>query len=159
MIETSLRTLTIKLAISGIPDCSGIRIRSIDPTGLYISSQDREAAQWYFETLIIELVCARKLLVVEPGEGVMLSEQYTDWNNFLIQGEGEVIVRTISTQEVTVLKKEGTPIVIPPVQKLHIDWWKDPSGNPFCLVRDPGDAIDSWLIDTVKEDLEKAPTI
>jgi len=52
-MKKPLLTYKVKLLVTGLPESAGLRIRSTDPTGLYVSSRDPAAAQWYFEGTII----------------------------------------------------------------------------------------------------------
>ena len=153
MVEEKSR-LAMKFSVTGLPDTAGLRIRSTNPIGLYISSRDAEAAQWYFETKIVELATIRKLLVPKRGAGVRLLEGRLDWSIFIISGTGEVVIRTMSLEETREMLRVSTPTVLPPVQKLVTDWWKDSNGKKFCIVHDPGDMIDEWLVRCIDEDLE-----
>ena len=144
----------MKFSVTGLPDTAGLRIRSTNPIGLYISSRDAEAAQWYFETRIVELATIRKLLVPKRGAGACLLEGRLDWSIFITSGTGEVVIRTMSLEETREMLRVSTHIVLQPVQKLVTDWWKDSNGKKFCIVHDPGDMIDEWLVRCIDEDLE-----
>ena len=83
-----------------------------------------------------------------------LLEGRLDWSIFIISGTGEVVIRTMSLEETREMLRVSTPTVSPPVQKLVTDWWKDSNGKKFCIVHDPGDMIDEWLVRCIDEDLE-----
>ena len=153
MVERESR-LTVKFSVTGLPDTAGLRIRSTDPIGLYISSRNAEAAQWYFETEIIELATIWKLLVPGRGIGVRLLEGRLDWSIFIISGTGEVVIRTMSLEETREMLRASTPTVLTPIQKLATGRYKDPNGKEFYIVHDPGDMIDEWLVRCIDEDLE-----
>lgn len=151
--EEDLR-LSVKFLVTGIPDTLGLRLRSTEPIGLYISSRNAEAAQWYFEKMIVEFVGVRGLLVPEQGAGLRLEEKL-DWNALTVSGAGETVIRAMSVEETCKMLRVSTPVMLPPVQKLATDWWKDPNENEFCIVHDPGDMIDRWLVESIENDLAK----
>lgn len=146
--------LTVEFAITGLPDTSGLRIKTLSPTGVYISSKDADAAKWHFEFTTIELILKRKLLQLDLGQALAFLHSI-DWDDALTNGYGEVVVRVMTVEEVLTLKQSGHPVIIPPVQKLQIEWWTDPDEQPFCIGRDDTEMIDSWLIEMVKKDFEE----
>lgn len=145
--------LVVKFSVSGIPDSAGLRIKTTEPTGLYISSRDPAAAQWYLETMIIHLIIKRGLLKPTPGGGWSLVKKL-DWPDITGAGYGEAIVCTVGRAEVQNMQRKGSPVLIPPVQKLTIDWWNNPKRELLCIVRDEGDMIDGWVVSAITDDLK-----
>jgi len=146
--------LTVTFTVTGIPDTAGLRIRSTNPTGLYISSKNPEAAKWYFETIIFKLITSLSLLPHKEGGGLHLKEEL-DWDAITFLGTGELTICTMSPEETRAEVKTGTPIIMSPVEDLTVNWWKNPQKNEFCIIYDPGDNMDIWLIESVTEDLKK----
>ena len=150
MVEENSR-FTVKFSVSGLPDTAGLRIRSTDPTGLYISSRDAQAAQWHFETKIVEFVSRLGLLV--PKQKVCLHlEESIDWNFVTISGVGEVNICALSVKKTQDIVRTASLVRFSPVQELAIEWLKNSDGNKVCFIRDPGDYIDRWIIDSFMED-------
>jgi hypothetical protein len=147
-----VKKLTIKFIVTGYPEASGLRIRSTEPVGLYVSSADPEAAQWWFERQVVELVAERKVLHREKGEGLAPVLEI-DWNEALMSGCGKMIIRTMSVSEVMDTIREGTLDIIPPVKKLLVEWWPGRNNlQTICVVRDNKKTIDSWIVKSMKED-------
>lgn len=149
------KELGVKFSVTGIPDQAGLRIRSMEPVGLYLSSGDPAAAEWHFETLIVQLVMENKLLEWEPGGGLRLLSEL-NWPEIIAAGSGEAVVVTATAEEIANVKKVGNLVIMPPVQKLVVDWWEDPSGRSFCIARDKKEIVDKWFLDALEEDLGKA---
>jgi len=145
------QTYTVRLVVTGIPDSAGLRIRATDPIGLYISSRNPELAKEHFERLILILLMKRQLLTPERGGSVILAKR-PDWKALLVDGSGEVVVRTMSAVEVVAAIRDGEPLILAAAEQLRADWWNDPQGNPFCFVSDHGGNIDEWVTAAIKKD-------
>lgn len=146
--------LGVKFAVEGIPDCAGLRIKTLEPKGLYVSSEDPEAAKWHFENKVVEYVGACKLLASEKGGGWTLTERI-DWDAALLAGEAQVAVRTVSAAEARFVRSEGELLLAPPVQMLTVEWFQNSEGAQICIVRDEGDLIDDWIVKAVLADVPK----
>jgi len=143
--------LKVAFTVTGLPDSSGLRIKSTEPTGLYISSADAAAAQWYFETQIVQLLLSRSLLDSIPGGGWRFNE-LLDWPKIIVEGHGEAIIRLMNVEETRDIRRDGYRTYIPPVKKLTAEWWRNADGHEFCIVFDGPDMIDEWVLEAVKED-------
>ncbi len=144
--------LKIAFAISGWPESSGVRIKTTAPTGVYISSKNREAAQWHFPRVVVSFVRMLELLKPEDGGGLTYSQ--VNWDKALVDGVGELEIRVTSANEMSEIMRTGTPQIIAPVEKLRIEEWNGPQGGVFFMGWDlPGDKMDKWLVESVTQDL------
>jgi len=138
----SARTYTIHVEMSGRPDSSGIRIRSVDPIGLYCASKNREEALLKFAVGAIKLTEALGGLI--PSDGECLFFLTPNWDEIFRNGTGELKIQAIHESELgTEDETIDTAIVV--LQKA-----RSPSGMPIFIVRDRLD-IDRWLVEAITE--------
>lgn len=147
------KSVTITFEVRGIPDHSGLRIKTINPPGLYVSSVEPDAAIWHLEATITELAHERKLLIVQKNEGILLSAPI-DWNAAKESGSGSLTLRHVSEAEVRALMPGSERITRPPCIKLEVRWFIHPKKKIFCVVFDHTDRVDAWLLESLQFDIE-----
>lgn len=147
------RQLKAAFSVHGIPDTSGLRIRSTDPKGVYVSSVRAESATWYFEKAIIEQVIALRLLPLEAGDCLFIPERI-NWDEAVQSGSGIATVTAATRAEAAHLLQGATRLVQTPVEPLVVERWESEAGTPFLLVYDRGDLMDDWLIRSATEDMQ-----
>ena len=151
MPEQPQRQLEVEFSVQGIPDSAGLRIKTTNPTGVYLSGKDREAAQRYFEEALLKFASQRRLLHVLPNEGLTLTKEI-DWSASMVDGLGHVTIRVMSFAETVKAIKGAIPTTVPPAQPMIIEWAQSPHIPLLCIVRDKSDTVDRWLVDSIIED-------
>lgn len=131
----------------GVPDTAGLRIQATNPKGVYVSSTDPEAAQWYFERCVLQLVLRRKLLDVVYG----VHAEPINWPATIHAGHGEICISTIDATTSKEVLRLGYPEILPPCKTLDVKWFSNRQGNEFCLIFDPGARVDGWLVEVLKK--------
>jgi len=130
-----------------------LRIKTIYPTGFYLSSANPEAAKYWFLREVVQWAMASHLFPPNPGCFIGVEEHPLDWQKLLKEGQGDVFIETHTRDETEALKKVSTREIIPSAPKMVTDRWSGPNKEQLWMVRDPGDLIDSWLLDSMKSDL------
>lgn len=151
---TEKTTFVFKIAITGLPDSDGLRIKSVEPCGLYLSMRNRGAAQLWFERFVLEYALQRSFVHFKPGGGACLADRPLNWDALILVGEGEITVRTVSVEEAAETVREGTPVIIEEHPRPYADWWQAPLGD-LLVIRDEKDRIDPWLVLSIQADLER----
>ncbi len=137
--------------VTKIPDRSGRRIRTIKPSGLYISSSNTVVAQGLFEMLVVEFICNRKLLG-KPGEVTPVTHKGIDWNEAILSGVAEIMIIASPLSEIN---KVGGFFSLLPADMYHdlsTTWKKDHRGNSICVVSDQSGFVDNWLSISIAND-------
>ena len=145
-------TIHVSFVVQGRPDEQGLRIRSVSPTGIYISSRNPEAAKWYFETAVGDLLLKQKIIELAPGEALGYYSRI-DWNKALEEGGATIAMQKMSRAETREVTKDASPMIMPPVASLSVSWFANASGDSFCLITDDRNMVDSWIVDAVTADL------
>ncbi len=156
-MEHKPKSCVIKFTVTGIPDTAGLRIRLTDKIGIYISSIDPLAAQKCFEILAVEFAVEQKILITEGVAGFKIKED-PDWNSVIISGQGEIEVIPLNFAVIKEMLINAVPknsILKSPWGELETEWWENPNGGKFCIARDKGGKVDSWLLEEVFKDLKK----
>ncbi len=152
--------MIVPFTIVPIPDTTGLRIKSDNPTGVYVSSVDAFAAKSHFETMLIGLVSELKLIVPPEGGGWILVGPVA-WDAALAAGKGSLVIRTTSPIETRAYMKEGTPSFGPPGRQLPTNWWQmgrmgdGTSGQRIGIACDDSQKVDPWITDNLFADLRK----
>lgn len=138
----TVRTYSIRVEMSGRPDSTGIRIRSVDPVGLYCASKNREMALLKLAVGAIKLTEALGGLV--PDDGECLFFLTPNWDELFRNGTGELTIQAIPESEFAgeLEPTDNTTVVL---QKA-----RSPGGMPIYIVRDRED-IDRWLVEAITE--------
>ncbi len=144
---------TLHIEISPYPEASGLRIKSTNPAGLYLSTRSRESATYWTGHYAADFVMKRKLLPMRPRLALTQLDP-TDWEKLILEGGGDLYFSICSPEETHEMLKDATPVVIHPVPKLYANWWQGPTGL-MSIVADQED-IDEWIVETIKQDLEAA---
>ncbi len=153
MNEHDRQQYTVSLQIYGIPESNGLRIRSTNPVGLYVASLDAEAAKFYFQSCILDVLIREELIEAGPGIPIMSNE--VPWDAFVNAGHGTIEFRTLS-KDVPASFTANMVRHLPP-KKLTVDRWDAADGKSYYVVRDPDDSkIDEWFLAAIKEDVARA---
>ena len=143
---------TIKFQTSLRPESAGVRIRSIEPTGIYVSCADRDTATAFFEYAAMELAVERELIDRHPGQGIAGK---LDWPGIIHgDGQGEIIVVLETQATIDETQRTGTQVFMTDRDAAVMDRWKDLDGNYFIIVRDNDELVDNWLVDELRKDLD-----
>lgn len=147
------KEIAVSFSIAQIPNSGGMRIKSDKPTGVYVSSNDSEASQFYFLTTLSELVTRRKLIAVGPGESIAWKED-VNWECAAKAGSGTIVLHCVRTSILHVATALGSPIS-PPGKKLTPMWFGNQHGHEICFVSESKDDIDPWLMHAAHADLQR----
>ena len=137
------------MAVSVPPASGGLRIKSLDPVGLYIASADRAAAIWWFQQLIIDLALRRGLVQCSVIECFRLAGTI-DWDYLAITGRGGFAIEKLSPEEAECWQ-QNEPFFAEEMQELQAWCWKDWKGRDMWLVSDSHSA-DPWILESVAVD-------
>ncbi len=149
-----MEIIVVPFTIEPIPDSQGLRIKTIDPWGVMVSSRDPEAAKWYFETTTQRLLT---LLDDFKHRGAGFGTHTSpDWDQALKDGSGTYAVSALTASEVRMFMSDAVP-VLRSAKELVVEHWASPDKKPFILVRDEKDAVDRWFVDCINSELA-APT-
>jgi hypothetical protein len=112
----------------------------------------REAAEYYFERNLFMLVVKGELL---PLDGGLTFSEAIDWARFVERGGGSITVMTVSVAAAAKVMRTEVPDLLPPKIELAVRWADNGHGDWMCFIIDPGELVDPWIFDGIKEQVMK----
>lgn len=147
--DKAVEKVLVKFQVLRIPESSGLRIKTLEPVvGLYVSSVNAEAAQYYFERTLFSLIIRLKLL---PVDGGLTFDKSIDWQACIEVGGGEVVVQTVTQERALEVMRTEIPDLLPLGVELVVRWMSNKSGSHICFITDTKDSVDLWIVESVME--------
>lgn len=147
-----MEKISVRFQVLRLPESGGLRIKTLEPlAGLYISSVNALAAQYYFERTLLSFIALFEPL---PVDGGLTFDDSIDWQACIEAEGGEVIVQTLTQETVREIMRTEVPDLLPPRDELVVRW-ASKGADHICFITDSEDLIDPWIFEGIQEQAMK----
>lgn len=146
------KTFAVEIQVLGTPEPTGLRIRTRNPLGLYLSLSNFAYAIRVFEDQLLDFIFEKEVF---PDETYLGPAEKIDWEKMVANQGGSIIFRVFGEHEE--VKDFLTEIIEAPDSSHSVTVLVLKTGQEVVVISDSIHHIDPWVIQSIEEDFLGAP--